>query len=255
MIPKKRSEAIVNRVVEFCYQEREHKKQIHHCQGSTNLRDSTLGDNTRYYSSSLRRERPKILDFGTGCGNLLVSILHQLRPLNARGLGIDASLEALGIANYNIVALGLHDSTKTVHGKLQFAREFSTQFNVVVCNPPYHCYDNKNNEIGAIHDLNSGTCSGTMTLNVMSLPITPWQYQQQKTHPILDTISLAYKPHRAFFVNFYNRQKVNNLHDNKNESFAVIVVSWYSYYVFFLSFSLFCNIFERLICAIPSTFF
>ena len=121
--------------------------------------------------------------------------------------------------------------------------------------PPYHCYDNKNNEIGAIHDLNSGMCSGTMTLNVMSLPITPWQYQQQKTHPILDTISLAYKPHRAFFVNFYNRQKVNNLRDNKNESFAVIVVSWYSYYVLFLSFSLFCNIFERLICAIPSTFF
>ena len=114
MIPRKGSESLVERVIAF------------------------------YDKQNIYAPRPVVLDLGTGSGVLMVTVLHRLRHRNAIGVGVDVSREALELAEYNIAALGLKQSAKTVRGPFSKIHTLRYQpCNVVVCNPPYHPRDRK----------------------------------------------------------------------------------------------------------------
>ena len=74
-----------------------------------------------------------ILDLGTGPGTLLLaSLAHWPR---ARGLGIDASEEALAFAMRNAAALGVDDRALFRLG--DWAAGVDGRFDLILCNPPY----------------------------------------------------------------------------------------------------------------------
>jgi release factor glutamine methyltransferase len=74
-----------------------------------------------------------ILDLGTGSGAILLALLSQLP--NAAGIGVDASADALSTAADNAQRLGLQARASFAVG--DWARGITTQFAVVVSNPPY----------------------------------------------------------------------------------------------------------------------
>lgn len=79
-------------------------------------------------SSALR-----LVDFGTGTGCLLLSLLHELP--NAMGLGVDVSAAALAVATENADALGL--SPRASFGCGNWDDGLTAGFDIVVSNPPY----------------------------------------------------------------------------------------------------------------------
>ncbi|KAI9469350.1 S-adenosyl-L-methionine-dependent methyltransferase [Zychaea mexicana] len=81
--------------------------------------------------------RPKrVLDIGTGCGNLLLSILHMLHDDTVAGVGLDISADALQVARENASRLGL--AAEFVEKDMSLLPEAGLGlFDVVVCNPPY----------------------------------------------------------------------------------------------------------------------
>lgn len=80
------------------------------------------------------QERPlDILDFGTGTGCILLTLLSEL-PM-ASGLGVDLSPTALAVAHRNADALGLAERTRWLEaGTLD---RVPGTFDLVVSNPPY----------------------------------------------------------------------------------------------------------------------
>jgi release factor glutamine methyltransferase len=80
-----------------------------------------------------RRAPLNILDLGTGTGCLLLALLSELPQ--AQGLGIDASGDAVAIAEGNAQALGFGARASFKLG--DWARDISAQFDVIVSNPPY----------------------------------------------------------------------------------------------------------------------
>ncbi|KAJ3209268.1 hypothetical protein HDU82_001095 [Entophlyctis luteolus] len=86
-----------------------------------------------------------VLDLGTGSASLLISTVKQLESLfpsaEITGVGIDASIDALDIAEQNISLHRLQDRVKTRH--LAFAnlvsvfRDGGVAASVILCNPPY----------------------------------------------------------------------------------------------------------------------
>ena len=74
-----------------------------------------------------------ILDLGTGPGTLLLAALAQWPE--ARGLGIDASGEALAYARDNAASLGLERRTRLQAG--DWAEGLEESFDLILCNPPY----------------------------------------------------------------------------------------------------------------------
>jgi len=74
-----------------------------------------------------------ILDLGTGPGTLLLAALSEWP--DARGLGVDASEEALAYARGNAEALGLAGRTEFRLGN--WAEGLSGRFDLILCNPPY----------------------------------------------------------------------------------------------------------------------
>jgi release factor glutamine methyltransferase len=75
----------------------------------------------------------RILDLGTGPGTLLLAALAQW-PM-ARGLGIDASDEALFYATRNAADLGVADRADFTRG--DWAAGIAARFDLVLVNPPY----------------------------------------------------------------------------------------------------------------------
>ena len=75
----------------------------------------------------------RVLDLGVGSGCLLLSVLHHF--VNARGLGVDASDQALAYARTNAEALGL-DSRADLR-LLDWQDGVPGTFDVVLANPPY----------------------------------------------------------------------------------------------------------------------
>jgi len=78
------------------------------------------------------------LDIGTGCGNVAISLAHDLNPL--RVWAVDVDEESLAVARENAELNGVNDVVHFL--KLDAAREDFTQqldrrFDVVVSNPPY----------------------------------------------------------------------------------------------------------------------
>jgi release factor glutamine methyltransferase len=85
-------------------------------------------DQVRDRSTPLR-----LVDFGTGTGCLLLSLLHELP--NAVGLGVDVSAAALVVAVENANALGLAQRTTFHRGHWDHGIE--PDFDIVLSNPPY----------------------------------------------------------------------------------------------------------------------
>ena len=74
-----------------------------------------------------------ILDLGTGPGTLLLAALHQWPA--SRGIGTDASAEALDYARRNADRLGLAARAEFRSG--DWSEGVSGSFDLILCNPPY----------------------------------------------------------------------------------------------------------------------
>lgn len=84
-------------------------------------------------SAASRRASMNLLDLGTGTGCILLTLLHLLP--DARGVGVDASPEALAIAQENAERLGLTNRVQFVRGN--WAEGIDGPFDIIVSNPPY----------------------------------------------------------------------------------------------------------------------
>lgn len=74
-----------------------------------------------------------VLDLGTGSGCLLLAVLSE-RPV-ARGLGVDASQEALAVAEANARRLRLIERVRFRQG--DWDTGVGGRFDLILCNPPY----------------------------------------------------------------------------------------------------------------------
>ncbi len=75
-----------------------------------------------------------MLDLGVGSGTILLAVLAE-RPA-AKGLGVDASAEALAVARDNAASLDLNTRAAFLHGDWTAGLGDAT-FDLVVSNPPY----------------------------------------------------------------------------------------------------------------------
>lgn len=75
----------------------------------------------------------RILDFGTGSGCLLLSLLHELP--SATGVGVDISEAALEVARQNAQRLGLYQRTEWIRS--EWGTEISEVVDIIISNPPY----------------------------------------------------------------------------------------------------------------------
>ena len=75
-----------------------------------------------------------MLDLGVGSGTILLAVLAE-RPA-AKGLGVDASSEALAVARDNAANLDLNNRAAFLHGDWT-AGLADASFDLVVSNPPY----------------------------------------------------------------------------------------------------------------------
>lgn len=80
-----------------------------------------------------KRGPKTVLDLGTGSGALLLASLAEWPE--ATGTGVDASAEALAIAEENARRLGLSDRATLRRG--DWAEGIQGRFDLVLCNPPY----------------------------------------------------------------------------------------------------------------------
>ncbi len=80
-----------------------------------------------------RREPLRILDFGTGSGAILLTLLAELP--GSTGLGIDLSDAALAMAAANAAAFGLGDRVRFRQGS--WGEGVEGPFDLIVSNPPY----------------------------------------------------------------------------------------------------------------------
>jgi release factor glutamine methyltransferase len=77
-----------------------------------------------------------ILDLGTGCGNIALSLVYFLPGVMA--VGVDISKKALKMALLNATELGLRDRVKFLNGDYWQALSGEKQkFHAIVSNPPY----------------------------------------------------------------------------------------------------------------------
>jgi release factor glutamine methyltransferase len=80
----------------------------------------------------------RILDLGLGSGCLLLTLLREYPQ--ARGTGLEASAEALAVAEENARALGVADRARLIAGDWRqpgWAEALGGPFDLVVSNPPY----------------------------------------------------------------------------------------------------------------------
>jgi release factor glutamine methyltransferase len=85
-----------------------------------------------------RTEPWRIVDLGVGSGCLLLTLLREFP--NARGVGMDASAEALSVAQGNADALGVGARTRLVAGDWRhqgWAGQLGGPFDLLISNPPY----------------------------------------------------------------------------------------------------------------------
>lgn len=76
-----------------------------------------------------------IVDFGTGTGCLLLSVLSEYP--NATGVGVDISPDALSIAQENAQLLGLSDRATFQQSEWGAELDGEGVFDIILSNPPY----------------------------------------------------------------------------------------------------------------------
>jgi release factor glutamine methyltransferase len=80
-----------------------------------------------------RQDQLRVLDLGVGSGALLCALLHEF--VNARGLGVDISAAAAGVARRNAAACGLGGRADIRVGS--WTDGVIGPFDLIVSNPPY----------------------------------------------------------------------------------------------------------------------
>ena len=84
----------------------------------------------------LKREGDvKILDIGTGSGAIIVSLLDYLP--NAKGVGVDISVDALIVAKENSEKIGVTGRIGFVRSDVISKLPLEKKFDIIVSNPPY----------------------------------------------------------------------------------------------------------------------
>jgi len=81
-----------------------------------------------------KNERIRILDLGTGSGNIAIALAHELS--RAQVIATDISREALEVARDNAQMLGLEERILFLQGDL-FLPVDRKRFDLIVSNPPY----------------------------------------------------------------------------------------------------------------------
>ena len=76
-----------------------------------------------------------ILDLGTGCGNIAISLLLILP--GAFVTAVDLNEEAVGLARSNAAALGVDNRLELSCGRFWHSIKDNEKFHVIVSNPPY----------------------------------------------------------------------------------------------------------------------
>ena len=83
-------------------------------------------------------EAPRLLDVGTGCGNIAVALAHFLT--SAHVVGMDVSAEALALASENVRRNGVSDRVRFVRVDVNDKHWENVSehfFDALVSNPPY----------------------------------------------------------------------------------------------------------------------
>lgn len=93
---------------------------------------------------------PRILDLGTGSGNVPVALAHRLKT--AQVTTVDSSPKALAVAQRNAEKHGVTDRVRFLEGDLFAPLDAGEQFDFVVSNPPYI-------PTGDIPNLEPGVCN------------------------------------------------------------------------------------------------
>ena len=83
--------------------------------------------------TSFSLDAPKIADIGTGCGNIAVSLAHEVS--GARLTATDVSREALAIASGNAKRYGVDDRIEFV--QTSYLVGIEDTFDLITANPPY----------------------------------------------------------------------------------------------------------------------
>ena len=81
---------------------------------------------------------PKIIELGTGCGN--IAVLLALKTENAEIYASDISEEAVGVAASNVEKCGVTDRVTLLSGDMYEpfrGKDLEGVIDLVVCNPPY----------------------------------------------------------------------------------------------------------------------
>lgn len=94
-------------------------------------------DTEALVAEALRAPFLNMLDLGTGTGCILLACLKSM-PM-ARGLGVDISAAALGVARFNAGALGL--STRAQFRQSDWFAAVTGRYDLIVSNPPYIAED------------------------------------------------------------------------------------------------------------------
>jgi release factor glutamine methyltransferase len=91
----------------------------------------------------------KILDLGTGSGNIAISVAKEMP--NALVTAVDISPPAIAIAKANAWVHEVADRVHFVEGDV-FALEFNTAFHAILSNPPYIEEDRKDSLMPDVRD-------------------------------------------------------------------------------------------------------
>ena len=93
-----------------------------------------LIEKTIEYAKTLEK-RIKILEIGTGCGNIAIALAKELE--NVFIISIDINFKALEIANINIKNHNVKDKVFLVNSNIFNSLKNKNFFDILVSNPPY----------------------------------------------------------------------------------------------------------------------
>ena len=89
----------------------------------------------KLYDLRLTTYNLQILDIGTGCGNIAISLTKYIPQ--SRITALDISDEALIKAKQNAFDLGVSDKIDFIKSNLFDSLEYSVKYDIIVSNPPY----------------------------------------------------------------------------------------------------------------------
>lgn len=133
--PRPDSETLIDVILKF-YTHHTTRAGIKHCFGGQHPH---LNSGEGAPKESLTPLPHKILDLGTGTGCLLFTLLLEFPQ--ARGVGVDASQQALDVAQLNLERHGLENRA---HLKLSnWFEAVEGSFDLIISNPPYIAFEEK----------------------------------------------------------------------------------------------------------------